>query len=254
MTSISLERCELEAGSVQEQCARAGLHNLPLLSPGEYRYEIDSIGYGFRCDGKDYPATAPFTISCMQKSATALETVTKRNGTTLWTTDWELSADNKTLTVKSTAADPKGKAASREVAYDRLTGNPRFAGDWRNPKTLASRPQILYLSRHWESMHFAYPEARQYSDAPLDGSDAPTHGPFSSEGFTMSIKANGPQEFLQTYKHNGQNLPPGHVENRLTIGALSFIGELAPRKLPPSEDPSSCLHKIVMAAAPCSLL
>ena len=177
---------------------------LSILASGEYRYAIESSGYNFRCDGKDYPATPTYTLSCVQKGATALESVTKRNGTTLATADWELSADNKTLTIKSTATDPKETGKSSENVYDRLTGTTGFAGDWRNPKALESRPQILYLSRRWQSMHFAYPQARQYTDAPLDGSDAIIHGPLMSEEFTMSLKPNGPQEFLQTYKHNGQ--------------------------------------------------
>jgi len=177
---------------------------LSIPSAGEYRYEIESSGYNFRCDGKDYPATSTYTISCVQKSATAFESVTKRNGTPLGTTHWEVSADNKTLTIKSASTDPKVRGKGWENVYDRLTGTTGFAGDWRNPKALESRPQILYLSRRWQSLHFSYPQARQYTDAPLDGSDAVIHSPFMQAGFTMSIKPNGPQEFLLTYKHNGQ--------------------------------------------------
>lgn len=178
-------------------------------SPGEYRYEIESSGYNFRCDGKDYPATPTFAISCVQKSPMALETVTRRNGTTLATAEWTLSADSKTLTIRSAIADPKAPGKDSQNVYDRLTGTTGFAGDWHNPKLLESRPQILYLSRRWQSMHFAYPQARQYTDAPLDGSDAVIHGHLMSESFTMSIKPNGPQEFVQTYKHNGKILRQG---------------------------------------------
>lgn len=178
--------------------------SLSIPSTGEYRYEIESISYNFRCDGKDYPATAPYTFSCIQKNATAFDSVTKRNGAISVNSHWELSSDNRTLTIKSTAPDRNGTGRSSEKVYNRLTGNTGFAGDWRNPKILESRPQVLYLSRRWQSLYFSYPQARQFTDAPFDGSDAAIHSPFIGTGFTLSIKANGPQQFLLTYKHNGQ--------------------------------------------------
>lgn len=182
---------------------------ISIPSLGEYRYSIERSGYNFRCDGKDYPATSGYTFSCLQKSPSEFESITKRNGTTLATADWDLSPDNRKLTIRSKTADPKAPVKSSQNVYDRLTGTTGFAGDWRNPKILETRPQVLYLSRRWESLHFAYPEARQYTNAPLDGSDAVIHGPLMSDDFTMSLKPNGPQEFLQTYKQKGEILREG---------------------------------------------
>lgn len=181
-------------------------------SAGEYRFAIDDIAYNFRCDGKDYPIPANGRISCMQTSAAALDTTMKRSGSTQSISAWEVSSDGKFLTIKWNAKLENGSTRAVEKVYERLTGTNGFAGDWRDTKRLESRPQFLITRRQWQSMYLSYPQARQFTNAPLDGSDAAIQSPATAPGFTMSVKANGPREFLTTYKHSGQIYRQGTLQ------------------------------------------
>jgi hypothetical protein len=63
-----------------------------------------------------------------------------------------------------------------------------------------------------KSLHIAFVESGQFSDLPLDGSDATMHGPGVSQGVTMAIKPRGSREFITLRKFNGQIINEGSLK------------------------------------------
>lgn len=173
-------------------------------SAGEYHFDEGSYSYSFRCDGKEYPTTPHRTLSCLQMSASVIETTTKENGVKVSTGHLELSADGKMLTSNRTSVLSDGSVKSTQNAYSRSSGSTGFAGGWKDTKRLESRPQLL-LALDQQQLHISFSEGGQYIDLPLDGSDALMHGPSVPQGLTMAVKPRGPREFL-TQKKMGDNV------------------------------------------------
>jgi hypothetical protein len=174
------------------------------ISPaGEYHYDDGVYSYDFRCDGKEYSTRPSRTISCLQTSAFAIDTTSKENGAKVATAHWELSADGKMLTIKEASIQADGKP--RELVYSRTPGSIGFAGGWNDTKPLELRDNLV-LALNERSFHIAFTESGQYIDPPLDGSDAPMHGPRVRPGLTMAIRPNGPQEFSYARKAGGRSL------------------------------------------------
>lgn len=134
----------------------------------------------------------------------------------------ELSADGKTLTVKETSIQADGPVKPREIVYLRTSASTGFAGGWKNIKRLGSRPQLL-LALNERSLHIAFSESGQYVDPPLDGSDAPMHGPGIPQGLTMAVTPRGPQEFLTLKKVGEQITNQGSL--RLSADGRTLVEE-----------------------------
>jgi hypothetical protein len=151
-----------------------------------------------------------------------IDTILKENGTKAGSAHWELSPDQKMLTIKSTLFQPDGSAKSRENVYSRTSASVGFVGGWRNTKRLESRPQLLLLMND-RRLHIAFPESGQFTDPPLDGSDAAIHGPGVLQGLTMAIRPRGPQEFLTLRKLGGQITNQGSL--RLSADGRTLVEE-----------------------------
>lgn len=200
------------------------------ISPeGEYHYDNGTFRYSFRCDGKEYPTTPNRVISCSQTSTFMFDTTSKENGAKVATAQWELSADGKMLTIRGTSIQPDGSVKPGEVVYSRTTASSGFAGGWSNTKRLKSRPQLL-LALSEGSLHVAFSDGGLYLDAPLNGSDAPMHGPGVPQGLTMAINPHGPREFLTVRRFEGQIVNQGFL--RLSADGRTLIEEYWPPSRP----------------------
>jgi hypothetical protein len=178
------------------------------VSPmGEFYTDNGTSKDSFRCDGKEYSTHGARSLSCVQTNSGTLDTTSKANGVKTVVAHWELSPDQKTLTIESTRLQAAGPAKSQRIVYVRTAGSIGFAGAWRNPKRLESHPQtmVLILSEH--SLRVAFPEVNQYTDLSLDGTDSILQTP----GSTMAIHPNGPAEFLTTTKSAGQVVKQGSL-------------------------------------------
>lgn len=193
------------------------------ISPaGEYHVDNGTYSQSFRCDGKEYPATPKRTISCLQTGVLAIDTTSWENGAKVATAIWELSTDGKMLTLKGTSTQPDGSVKPREMVYSRTSGSIGFAGGWTNTKRLESRPQLV-LALNERSLHIAFTESGQYIDSPLDGSDAPVHGPGVPDGLTMAVTPHGAREFFTLKKMGGQIINQGSL--RLSADGRNMVEE-----------------------------
>jgi hypothetical protein len=170
------------------------------VSPtGEPRTDDGNYKDYFRCDVKEYSTHSGHSLSCVQTNSGTLDITSKANGVTTTVPHWELSPDQKTLTIESSRLQP-APAKSQKTVYVRTAGSIGFAGGRRNPKRLESRPQVMVLVLNERTLRVAFPEVNQYTDLRLDGPDSIVQAP----GSTIAIHPNGPAEFLMTMKSAGQ--------------------------------------------------
>jgi hypothetical protein len=151
------------------------------------------------------------TQACVRSSATGLDLTRKENGVKTSSHDWELSADGKVLTSTVTAFRPSGSVITGQFVAWRTSGSNDFAGQWRDP-TYLQRHVDMALRLDSRTLHIGYPTGGEYIDAPLDGVDAPVHGPHVLEGVTYEVRPAGQLEFLILTKRSGKILTQGSLE------------------------------------------
>ena len=193
------------------------------ISPtGEYHFDNGTQSYNFRCDGREYAMANNRTLSCLQRSASVIDTTSKENGTKVGSAHWELSSDQKMLIIKRTSFHTDGSAKSKDSVYSRTSASAGFAGGWRDTKRLESIPEMLLLISD-QRLHIAFPDSGQFTDPPLDGSEAAIYGPGVPEGTTMAIRPHGPQEFFTSRKLRGQIISEGSL--RITADGHTLVEE-----------------------------
>ena len=195
---------------------------IAVLPAGEYQFDNGTYSYSFRCDGKKYTTTGDHMISCVQTSASVIEATLITHETKIGTARWELSDDGRRLTITGTSIQANKSAKSRETTYSRVSGTVGFAGGWKDTKSLESRHQLL-LSLDDRRLHIAFSDSGQFSDSPLDGSDARLQGPGAPEGLTIAITPHGPQEFFTTKKLRGKVVNQGSL--RLSADGCTLVEE-----------------------------
>jgi hypothetical protein len=142
---------------------------------------------------------------------------------------WELSADGKTLTVKTNSIEIDAPVQATEKVYLRTSGSSGFVGGWQAKKRLASRPQLV-LALNKEALHIALSGVGQYMEPPLNGTDSPCHGPGVPQGLTIAIRPNGPREFVTLRKMDGAIVNQGSL--RLSSDGRTLIEEYWPPSRP----------------------
>jgi hypothetical protein len=202
--------------------------SLTILPTGEYHSDNGTYSYNFRCDGKEYTTRPNRTISCTQSSASEMDTTATGDGKK-FAAHWELSADGKTLTVKTNSTGTDAPVKATERVYLRTSGSSGFVGGWQDTKRLASIPQLV-LTLNKQALHIALSGSGQYMDPPLNGTDAPCHGPFVPQGLTLAIRPNGPREFLTLRKMDGKIVNQGSL--RLSADGHTLIEEYWPPSRP----------------------
>jgi hypothetical protein len=167
----------------------------------------------FRCDGNENAlgtGSGPFTFHCTQKSSSDMEITIFRNGSKSRSNHWELSPDEKVLTIKSAIFQADGSVKSKESTYTRISGSTGFAGGWRTENPFESTPSIWQISLDTHGLHYSFPEQDQHVDAVLDGRDAAVRAPASETGVSIALKGRGPRDIDLTKKRNGQVISVGY--------------------------------------------
>jgi hypothetical protein len=174
-------------------------NTITTLPDGEIRLTNEVFNFDFRCDGKDYPNPngKNLTTSCLQANATQWKVTYKVSGTIKSTAFWDLSSDATTLTIHGEFIQPDGSSHAFEYIDHRLSNGNGFSGRWQRSNPFEYQPKLLKLklSLMGTRLLFAYPERDQYVDAQLNGTPTLMHrGPLSRDGFTMSLRYEGPSE------------------------------------------------------------
>lgn len=177
----------------------------------EYTFDYGAYKDRFRCDGREHHLSSGKTISCTQASAFAFDSIARRDGVLLNTAHWEVSADQRMLSIKMTAPQPSGSEQTKEVLYERLTGTKGFAGSWKDLNHLRNRPQLLVLTPHGRSLYYGFPEVGQYAEVEVDGADTLWRGHSVPAGSTIAIRIQDRSELLVVRKLNGVVINQGSM-------------------------------------------
>lgn len=218
LTLLALSGCRSHGwtGTWQLNASKSSIpgstFSMSMTPTGQYREDDGVNSYDFACDGKDYPTSPQHTISCVEKNGLVMETTAKQKGQVGGTTHWELSADGKTLTIRSTPTPSTASEKPTEVSYVRTSGSGGFVGGWRNAKLYAASPQKLRLTEKGKTLHIRYPDTGEYADPTLDGSDSAMDGPTVPDGVTISVKEQSPLELDTVSKYKGVVVNQGTLQ------------------------------------------
>jgi hypothetical protein len=164
----------------------------------------------FRCDGKRYQATDILVVDCTQANSSDVEITAFKDGSKVLIAHWELSADGKVLSIKSTNFHEGGSVKTKEHRYARTSGLVGFAGGWRNENPLEEVPSIRRISLQGHILHESFPEEERYIDVTLDGTDAAIHGRLAVPSVTFALEERSARKFSSTMKVHGQVVTFGY--------------------------------------------
>src|SRR5271165_4014615 len=164
-----------------------------------------------KADGQDQKVTGhPYYDSMSIKIVDdlSIEETDKKDGKTVATSKWTVSADGNTLIVEfsdssdTNAAPVTGKGESIRVAKGPANSHA-ISGSWRASKVenLSDNALLVTLKLEGDTLSMNSPTGQSYT-AKLDGTDAPYKG---DPGITsVSVKRMGKNSFEETDKRDGK--------------------------------------------------
>jgi hypothetical protein len=177
------------------------------LGSGEMQILMDGQSYKFKLDGKDYPAFFGQTAAWKQVDANSWQAVNKLNGTLISTDTDKLSADGKTLTYNTKGPKPEGGTMDETIVFDRAGGGPGLAGKWKAKNYKSTSPETMELAASGDDgLKLTIVDFKLTCDSKFDGKDYPCTGPTIAQGWTMSVKKNGPRSIEIVDKRDGKPL------------------------------------------------
>ena len=175
-------------------------------SAGRYTFSDPVYPFSFFCNGKEFPASDDRAIACVMSTPKTMDLTFKKHGQEMAHGHRELSSDEKT--VVSTVAYLTGYKETVTTQYRRLTGTGGFSGAWKKAEGAPPRRRTIVTGLKGSVLHIAFPTAKQYSDIPLGGTDAPIMGVDFAKA-TLSALPKGNHQFFITKKVDGSILQDG---------------------------------------------
>lgn len=180
------------------------------VGAGEIQWTADGMTGKFKMDGKDYPDPDGGTEAWKQIDASTWETVFKLNGKVTSTDTSRLSADGKTMTIKSIGTKPNGQAFEDEFALTRVSGGPGLTGKWKTAKVSLSGPSLIEITAFdGDGLTTRNVDYQSSWNGKFDGKDNPIAGPQARPGMTVAMQRTGPRSFDFTTKQNGKEMYKG---------------------------------------------
>jgi hypothetical protein len=175
------------------------------LPSGEWKTTAMGMSYTFRTDGKEYQSLFDRKVTWKEANDRSWESTVKFGGKTLATEHYEISPDNKTMTVTAKGTTPSGEAFQEVSSYNRESGSTGLAGKWRSAKVQISSPTSLEIKPHGANgISMAVPQYKASVDFSFDGTESKPVGPTVPPGITFSAKKLDDRSFEFVEKHNGK--------------------------------------------------
>jgi hypothetical protein len=152
-------------------------------------------------NGTDQNGAFGSLLSVTVEGPDAWKVVRKKDGRTLLTANWKLSADGNSLTDNYTEFAPNGKSSTVNYLYKRTAAGTGFAGTWESttPMTESVVLQIRPNDENGLSFLRAGVVLRKLK---LDGKDHPVEG--RDAGATLSSRRVDARSVVITNKLNGK--------------------------------------------------
>ncbi len=170
-------------------------------------FELTAGGetYSFRTDGKTY-GTPSGNVAIWRQSSPASWTTEYRSieNKLLYSDDWKLSPDGKTLSLITTGVKANGDLYTDTVTYQRDAGASGLLGSWKSTDVKLSSPNEMIIEvAGLDAMIFKIPAIKAMCRATLDGKDASLDGPDIPAGLRISLTRSGPYSFQIVQKLSG---------------------------------------------------
>lgn len=163
-----------------------------------------SATLNFRCDGKPFPASQGFTVTCTHQTGSEMEIAYSKNGAKEITDRWDLSSNQKMLTVTWTNAEPTAWMPSGIRPYTRTAGSTGFAGTWRDVNPLDRMPSAWQIRLQGHTLQESWPEKHWTLTIPLDGKDVAVHRAGVNPAATIALRVRNSRDLTETSKLNGK--------------------------------------------------
>jgi hypothetical protein len=175
------------------------------LDDGQMRFTAEGQSYTFKTDGKDYPT--PWGTSAAWKAVdkNTWEVTNKVNEKVVGTATLKLAADGQKLTVDAKNIDATGKTSKDKAVYQRLSGGPGMAGQWKTKNVPIGSPGTIDITPSGpDGLTLTFVEQKGICSAKFDGQDHPATGPVWPSGWTCAIAKSGATGLDVTWKKDGE--------------------------------------------------
>jgi hypothetical protein len=165
-------------------------HQLKIRAAGPNKYVFDFGGGGTETivvDGTEQPGHSGTTLSITPVDANTWKLVRKKDGYTVMTAIFKLSADAKRLTDNFTASRPDGWTFSIDYVFTRTAGNSGFAGRWESSNEKLNSVYELEIEPYQgDGLILLLPAEHSSRKMKFDGKDYPVQGAEVAPGSTSS--------------------------------------------------------------------
>lgn len=187
-------------------------------------------------DGSDQPGMPGTTLSVTVKGPSNWTVVRKKDGRTLLSADWTLSADGKTLTDEFTGYQSDGSKLSVHYVYRRTAGSSGFAGTWDSESEQVDAVIRLQIQPYeGDGLSISNSEVQMTQNFKLDGKDYPYLGPDAPPGLTSSGRRVNERSLEITKKFKGKVTGTQQIELSTDLKTLTMstilAGESKPRNI-----------------------
>ena len=163
---------------------------MKIEATGPNRYAFDFGDGGLETivvDGTEQPGHSGTTLSITTVEPNTWRLVRKKDGFTVMTAIFKLSADANTLTDNFTAFRPDGWTFSVDYAFTRTGGNSGFAGKWESSNEKVNSVYELEIQPYAEDgSALLLPAEHSARKMKFDGKDYPVQGAEVAAGSASS--------------------------------------------------------------------
>jgi hypothetical protein len=182
--------------------------NVAYLSQGWYHCVSCTPAYDVKADGQDQAVTGlPYdTISVKEVDAKSIALTAKKGGTVDFEQTRTVSADGKTLTIKTTSHPAAGGDVVTATITATLVGIApagvhKTSGSWKISKVQESENGLTTTYKtNGDELTMSDPTGESFT-AKLDGTDAPVKGSYTRD--TVSVKKIDAHTIEETSKRTG---------------------------------------------------
>jgi hypothetical protein len=215
------------------------IDEMKVESAGENRYKItfepgavDTIV----ADGSDQPALSGTTFSITVKGPNNWTVVRKKDGRTLLSANWELSADGNTLTDDFTGFQSDGSKLTLHFEYRRTAGSSGFVGTWYTESGQVESGMAVQIQPYeGDGLSIYGPEGQITTNIKFDGNDYPNTGADAPPGLTSSARRVNERGMEITRKFKGKFIDTQLIELSADLKTLTLsiqpAGETKPKNV-----------------------
>ena len=177
-------------------------------APGDaIKYTAEDRSYTFKTDGQEYAGDTGAKHVWKKMDDHTYQSTSTRNGITLGTTTWKISADEKQLMTEDKGTAPGGKVFDDTATFTRVAGAKGLMGSWKDVDVKLKEASVMSLQAGaGDSIHWIMPDIKASVDLTMDGKECKPVGPTVPDGLTLTAMKTGPRSFTLTEKMNGKLL------------------------------------------------